>query len=133
MGKRGPQKGAVYAPTISKQQARDALREVVIRHMNEMVAAQVAHAKGLKYLIVRNAKTGKFERVTKEQMDKLLEQGDEEALEKLEIWDKDPSVPAFTDLMNRALDKPADHMEITGKDGGPLELASRLAAARKRL
>ncbi len=28
--------------------------------------------------------------------------------ETIEVWEKDPSVQAFTDLMNRALDKPAD-------------------------
>lgn len=133
MGKRGPQKGAVYQPTKDKAQAREALRAVVIQHMDEMVSAQIAHAKGLKYLIVRNIKTGKFERVSKEQMEKLLDAGDEETLERLEIWEKEPSVPAFSDLLNRALDKPADHMEITGADGGPLELINRLAAARKRL
>ena len=26
----------------------------------------------------------------------------------IEVWEKDPSVQAFTDLMNRALDKPAE-------------------------
>ena len=36
------------------------------------------------------------------------------------IFTKDPSVQAFTDLMNRALDKPAEQVKVTGEDGGPV-------------
>lgn len=116
MGKRGPQKGAIYKPTMDKAQAREALRAVVIKHMREMVDAQVANAKGLKYLVARNAKTGKFERVT----EAMLNAADDQQLERIEVWEKDPSVHAFADLLNRAIDKPIEMVEMTGKDGGPL-------------
>lgn len=76
--------------------------------METLVAAQIAHAHGLKFLVTRNAKTGKFERVSAERMEALLEGKDDDALELLEVWDKDPNVQAFTDLMNRALDKPKE-------------------------
>ena len=36
------------------------------------------------------------------------------------IFSKDPNVQAFTDLLNRALDKPAAHVQVAGADGGPL-------------
>jgi|SRR6185503_20920722 len=115
MGKRGPKKGAIYKPTITKEQAREALRQIVLKHMDAMVAAQIANSQGLKYLVTRNSKTGKFERVSKEHMEALLESGDEDALERVEVWDKDPSVQAFTDLMNRALDKPKEQeQEVSG-------------------
>jgi hypothetical protein len=29
-------------------------------------------------------------------------------------------VQAFTDLLNRALDKPAEQVQVSGADGGPL-------------
>ncbi len=90
--------------TLSKEQARDALRAIVIRDMDALVSAQLANAKGLKYLVARNAKTGKFERVTPE----MLESASDELQERIEVWEKDPSVQAFTDLMNRALDKPKE-------------------------
>ncbi len=46
---------------------------------------------------------------------------------------KDPSVQAFTDLMNRALDKPKEQPQEL-QISGSLELVSaRLLAARKRL
>ena len=36
------------------------------------------------------------------------------------IYTKDPNVQAFTDLMNRCIDKPSEHISITGADDGPL-------------
>lgn len=97
-----------------------------------MLEAQVANSKGLKYLVVRNAKTGKFERVSKDRMEALLESGNEQELERVEVWDKDPSVQAFTDLMNRALDKPKEQeieVSMTMTD----TLHSKIANARQRL
>jgi hypothetical protein len=42
-------------------------------------------------------------------MAKAREHPDTEAHEDIiEVWEKDPSVSAFTDLMNRALDKPKE-------------------------
>jgi len=87
-------------------------------HLDEMVSAQVAHAKGLKYLVTRDAKTGKFTRVSREMMDKLLEAGDEDALARVEVWEKEPSVQAFTDLLNRALDKPKEQEQEIRHAGG---------------
>lgn len=102
----GPKKGTKYAPTISKEAAREALRQVVLKHMDDMAAAQIAQAKGLKYLVTRQKSTGKFIRVT-EAMAKA-KAGEEADTETIEVWEKDPSVQAFTDLMNRALDKPKE-------------------------
>lgn len=125
----GPAKGTKYAPTISKEQAREALRQVVLEHMQEMTAAQVAQAKGLKYLVTRDKKTGKFIRVT-EAMAKA-KSGEESTEETIEVWEKDPSVQAFTDLMNRALDKPKEQ-EQEFKISGEANLIAALQAGRKR-
>lgn len=123
----GPRKGAKYKSTITKEQARAALAAIVIREMDALVAAQVANAKGIKYLVVRDKKGGKFLRVT-EAMAKLNKGSGEEIIE---VWEKDPSVQAFTDLMNRALDKPAEQMQEL-KITGEVNLVSRLHAARQR-
>ncbi len=101
----GPKKGTKYAPTINKEQARDALRQVVLKHMDSMVASQVAHAKGLSYLVGRD-KAGKFKKLTSTEAEKAL--AGESDYTTVEVWEKDPSVQAFTDLMNRALDKPKE-------------------------
>src|SRR5678809_148098 len=104
----GPKKGTKYGPqqeTLNKEQARDALRQAVIQHMDAMIAAQVAHAKGLSYLVGRD-KVGKFKKLTSEEAEKAL--AGESEYTTVEVWEKDPSVQAFTDLMNRALDKPKE-------------------------
>jgi len=36
------------------------------------------------------------------------------------IFSKDPNVQALTDLLNRCIDKPSEHVSIAGHDGGPL-------------
>jgi len=101
----GPEKGVKYAPTLAKEAAREALRQIVLREMEGLTAAQIAHAKGLSYLVGRD-KAGKFKKLTSEEADKALSGESEYTL--VEVWEKDPSVQAFTDLMNRALDKPKE-------------------------
>ncbi len=121
-------KGHVTQKTITKEQARQALREMVYAKLQPLIDAQMANAVGLKYLVTRDKKTGKFIRVTEAMA--RLKQGDTE--ETIEVWEKDPSVQAFTDLMNRALDKPAEQLQEI-KLSGEVDLVTRLQAARKRL
>ena len=102
----GPKKGSHRVATMKKEQAREALRVIVLARMKRLVSAQISNAEGLKYLVVREKKSGKFLRVT-EAMAKA-KQGTENEEETIEVWEKDPSVQAFTDLMNRALDKPKE-------------------------
>lgn len=117
----------------SKEAARDAFRAQVFAQLHPLIDAQIKHALGLKYLVVREKKTGKFLKVTKERMDALLANPeDDPELELLEVWDKDPSVQAFTDLMNRTLDKPKEQVDVNVT--GELEVVTKtLQAARKRL
>ena len=127
--------GSKNVATITKEQSREALRAIVLREMDALVVAQIAHAKGLQYLVSRDKKTGKFVRLTEEMFLKALEAGDDDSNEfaAIEVWQKDPSVQAFTDLMNRALDKPKEQ-EQELRLTGTLELVTqRLMAARKRL
>ena len=74
---------------------------------------------GIKHLMMRDPKTGKFERITGDakQIDKALK-----TKTAFWIYTKDPNVQAFTDLLNRALDKPSEHVEISGSDGSPLTI-----------
>lgn len=115
----GPAKGTKYKPTLEKEAMREALRQTVFSHMDELCAAQIAHAKGLSYLVARNRTTGKFERVTGEMLE-LWQQTPEDMPAIIEVWQKDPSIQAFTDLMNRAIDKPAEQVQLTGDPDKPL-------------
>lgn len=115
----GKPKGTKHRSTITKEQARDAFRAVVIAHMEELLKAQLAHAKGIDHFFLRN-KQGQFERVTDPKIiEAALNSGDQGSY--YWIFTKDPSTQAFTDLMNRALDKPAEQVKVTGADDGPVQ------------
>lgn len=47
------------------------------------------------------------------------------------VWEKDPSVQAFTDLLNRAIDKPIERTDVQVTDDWE-KRAARLASARYR-
>lgn len=112
MGKRGPKKGTKYKPTLAKEAAREVARALITAQLEPLIAAQIANAQGIKYLVVRDKTSGKFLRVPKNAAEKL-----DPTEEIIEVWEKDPSVQAFTDLLNRALDKPkeqAQDVNVTG-------------------
>lgn len=99
--------------------------------MGPMTEAQIAAAKGTKYLVTRSKIGGKFEVVTQEMLKSGLLQRDDVIVE---VWEKQPSTPAYTDLMNRALDKPAEQkQEIDVNLPGVEAVLAKLFAARKRL
>jgi hypothetical protein len=94
--------------TLDKEMARALLRTLVTAKMTPMVEAQIANAQGIKYLVVRERKTGKFVRLAKGDLEAELAAGEE----LVEVWEKDPSIQAFSDLMNRLLDKPAESLKV---------------------
>jgi hypothetical protein len=107
----GKPKGHKSKKTLDKLAAREYVRQEVTRHLGPMIAAQVAHAQGLRYLVTRDKHSGKFVKVTEAMAGSL--EGDEV----VEVWEKDPSTQAFTDLLNRALDKPAEQEQSVAVSG----------------
>jgi hypothetical protein len=67
-----------------------------------MIAAQIAAAKGCKYLVTRSAKGGKST-VATEAMARLKHGSDEDIME---VWEKFPSALAFAYLLDQPIDKP---------------------------
>lgn len=102
----GMPKGTITKPTLDKLAAREALRTIVTREMDELVAAQLANAKGISHFFLRD-KAGQFVKI---EDPKLIQQALNSGEEGKYYWvfTKDPSIQAFTDLMNRALDKPKE-------------------------
>lgn len=120
----GAKKGSQHHGTLDKLALREAARKQIEPHIAEMIEAQAAHAKGLKYLVTRDA-TGKFIKVTEAMAGTLAP----DAI--VEVWEKEPSTQAFTDLMNRALDKPAEQkqeIDVTITN----TLQAKVDAVRKR-
>lgn len=114
-GKKGGRpKGTPSAVTIGKEKAREDVRQLITAELVPLIHAQIANAKGISYLVTRDKRSGKFIRVT-EAMAKAKDVADTEEI--IEVWEKDPSVQAFTDLLNRALDKPREQeqsVEVSG-------------------
>ena len=125
----GRPKGRKNNSTISKEEAREELRRIVLPHLREMVEAQIAKAKGTRYFVKRDKKTKRFIRL---RPDEHIETIDLEKYD-LEVWDRDPATEAFTDLLNRALDKPKEQkLEVEFTDvNAKLALLDR-AKARNR-
>lgn len=103
----GRPKGRKNDRTLSKEAARDALRQIVLERMREMTEAQIANAMGVSYFVAREKKTGKFVEIDQAEAKRMI-RGEESEYQLLDIWEKQPSVQAYTDLMNRALDKPKE-------------------------
>lgn len=99
---KGKPKGFKAPKTLEKEAIRAHIRARVAAELDPLLDAQIANAIGLKYLVTRDKHNGKFIKVS-EAMAKV-----EENQETIEVWEKDPSVQAFTDLINRAADKPAE-------------------------
>ncbi len=118
----GPAKGTKYGKqkeTISKELARELTRNIITAELKPLIQAQIANAKGINHFFLRDPATGQFTRITDpEQIQQALNSGDEG--KSYWIFAKDPNVQAFTDLLNRALDKPAEQVKVTGADGGPI-------------
>lgn len=125
----GKPKGHQAQATLDKIAAREFVRQRVTAQLGPLVDAHLANALGIKYLVTRN-KAGKFIRVTEAMARKKRRK--DEAL--IEVWEKDPSVHAFTYLLDRALDRPQEQeipIKVRTEDAD--ERVARLVAARKRV
>lgn len=118
----GKPKGYKHPPTqklLEKAAARELLRQRVNTELLPLVDAQIANAKGISHFFLR-AKDGTFTRITNaDTIETALNSGEEGSY--YYIFTKDPSVQAFTDLMNRTLDRPIEQVEVSGAGGGPVE------------
>jgi hypothetical protein len=116
--------------TRSKIEARQHLIDRVIANLDPMLDAQFHNAQGIKHFFLRD-QSGKFVMIDDpSKIEVALNSGEEGSY--YWIFTKDPSVQAFTDLMNRALDKPSEHLDV--QHSGSVDLVTnRLHAARKRL
>lgn len=116
----GAKKGRRWASTLEKALVREETRKYIQQHIPAMLKAQIAHAIGIGHVYTRDKK-GKFTRIEDEDaMERLLSEGEQGT--DYWIFAKDPSVHAFSILLDRAMDQVPKPVEISGKDGQPLEV-----------
>lgn len=106
-GRGGARPGAGRKPKaqFEKEAIRAKIREMVADQIVPLVDAQLSNAKGLRYLVTRDKKSGKFIRVT-EAMARSAQ--DTDLADSIEVWEKEPNVSAFMDLLNRTIDRPTE-------------------------
>jgi hypothetical protein len=104
--------GVKWPTTLRKEEAREKVREFITERLGEFLEAMADNVTGIKHLMMRDPKTGQFTRVIGDakQIDKALK-----TKNTFWIYTKDPNVQAFTDLLNRAIDKPAEHIQVAGE------------------
>src|SRR5215470_16018940 len=84
--------GQKMQKTLEKEAARELVRQMVTERLGRLVAAQMDNAEGIRHLMMRDPKTGQFERLTDvKQIDKALK-----TKSAFWIYTKDPNVQAFT-------------------------------------
>lgn len=108
---------------------REFVRQRVAAELGPMIAAQIAAAKGCKYLVTRSAKGGKFTVVT-EAMARLKQGSDDDIME---VWEKFPSASAFAYLLDQAIDKPKAQVDVNVDANWERELLERLDRGRQRV
>lgn len=88
----------------------DRLRDKVLKRMDRMADAQISAAEGVKYLVARNKKGGKFTHLTEERAKAILSGKDHEN-EIVEEWEKLPNTQAFMYLIDRVFGKPGESVK----------------------
>lgn len=129
----GRQKGTRNVATVEKELdiawERELIRRQVLQQRGPMIDAQIDHAKGVYYMLIRRP-DGTYSRATDEsQINAAVAIGGEA----LKVFTQAPNPQSFSTLMAYAVDKPKEQPQEV-QISGTLELvASKLSTARKRL
>lgn len=126
----GRPKGSKEAKTLEKEALRERVRQLVAERIDDMTLAQIESACGIKYFVAREKKTGKFVEIDQAEAKRMI-RGEQSDYQLLDIWEKQPNVQAYTDLANRAMDKPKEQ-EQEVKITGEADLLAMLVEGRKR-
>ncbi len=116
---------------FDKLKAHMRLQELYWASQERMTEAQIAAAAGVKYLVARNKKGGKFTHLTEEGAKRILS-GEDSENEIVEEWEKLPNSQAFAYLTDQALGKPKNIVEADVNVNLSQELMALLVEGRER-
>lgn len=129
-GKKGGRpKGRKNDSTLSKEAARERLREMLTRKLEPVAEALVSRACGVRYFVTRNAKTGKYEMVTNPDQVIAALNGEDEMTG--EFYTDKPETAAIKELLDRTVDK-AKEQEQDINLKGDADLIAALMRGRQR-
>lgn len=113
--KGGMPKGYKTAKVISKEEAKDLLRDMVIAELRPIVRATIKAATGIDHFMLRDPLTGQFKRLTDpDEIEAALNHPDAEEGSTYWIYTKDPNTQAAADLFNRVIGKPIEEVKVEG-------------------
>ena len=131
MGHGGKRTGAGAPKGFDKLTQHMRLCEQVQARQDSMTAAQISAAEGVKYLVSRNKKGGKFTHLTEEAAKRILS-GEDQENEIVEEWEKLPSTQAYAYLMDQVVGKAKNVVEAEVNLNASAELLNRLDAWKHR-
>lgn len=130
--KGGMPPGHVTAKTIEKEAAKAALRQIVLEELRPLVRAQIDSAKGIAHFMLRDPENGQFKRLTDPaEIEQALNAPGASEGSTYWIYVKDPQTPAFVTLMDRAMGKPVEEVQMELTVNEPLD--KRVKEAKKRI
>lgn len=105
----GRKKGGLNKATMAKAEAREYLRQRLTQEVDVFADALMSRARGVRYFVTRNKKTGKYELVTNpDQVIAALNGEDENTGE---FYTDKPDVQAIREGLDRIADKPTEQVE----------------------
>lgn len=114
----GIPKGYKFPKTLQKEEGKARLRELVLANLDPIVRGLIGKATGINHMMLRDETTGQWMRLTEpEQIERALNAEGAEEGKTYWIHTKDPDVPAATDILNRAIGKPVEDVQITAPEG----------------
>ena len=114
----GTKVGYKQAPTLAKEAAREAVRQRITERLVPIVDAQIDAALGIKHFMARNPQTGEWKRLQSfREIEQALNDPRAKDGSTYYIHTKDPNVQSARELLDRAIDRPREALEVV-HDGG---------------
>lgn len=122
----GMPKGYVYPQTLQKEEGKALLREMVLSELRPIVRGLIGKATGINHMMLRDENNGQWIRLTEpEQIEQALNAKGAEEGKTYWIHTKDPDVQAAADILNRAIGKPVEELQVEGNVKTVIEWASK--------
>lgn len=121
----GKPKGYKAAHTLERDAVSAAFKQRVLKSADRLFNAQLSVAEGCSFLFRVDrpkGKAGKEKHVLVTDQDEITRYLDQEVDPDTHYYisTREPNNQAIADMLNRAMGRPVESIEVTGKDGGPV-------------